>query len=90
MTPHVFRAIWPVVDATIPFGQLLLEAHADLPKVAARHRAELTGPATWALRPGGQVPGSGGHPVVLVATAPATPIARPVDDDQDDTELEAA
>jgi hypothetical protein len=78
---YAFRAVWPVIDPTTPMSQLLLEGAADLPNVARRHRAQLIGPAKYALRPGQDVPGSGGAGLVLVATAPATPIPRPTTED---------
>lgn len=76
----VIRAVWPVVDESllaIP-DVLLAEALADLPHVAARAHAELTGPGRAWVAPGRLVPGSRAHAWVVVAEAPArTLLIRP-------------
>lgn len=76
-TTSGFRALWPVVDETVPVPELLAEAHADLPRMARFHgTADIldAGPAT--LRPGRAVPGSGGARLVVTIDATIRLIAR--------------
>lgn len=72
---HTFRAIWPIVqgsgaDATSD-ADLLRMAAEDLPNVATRHHATITGPARGYITEGRLVQGSGGHAHVVVVEAPA-------------------
>jgi hypothetical protein len=77
MSSYVFRAIWPVVDPTVPLRHLVAEAAADVPNVALRSRAEITGPGTWSMAPSEAVPGSGRvTDTVLIFEAPAVPMPR--------------
>lgn len=78
MSGHRFEAVWPVLDvASLARPQALIdEALGDLPRLALQARAELTGPARVRVRPGREVPGSGGatwvvHAVVTAEPAPA-------------------
>lgn len=73
MTRHVFRAIWPVLDWTMPPLDLLTEAAADLETLARRAHADLSGRPRWSIQPGAQVPGSGGAMFVVVVDVAATP-----------------
>ena len=67
------RALWPILDdVDQPWPELVAEAAKDLPRVAARAHAEIIGPATFAIAPSSQVPGSGNLTrFTLVAQAPA-------------------
>ncbi|HAY44077.1 MAG TPA: hypothetical protein DCY59_11270 [Micrococcaceae bacterium] len=67
----IFRAVWPITDDTIPFAALKFEAEQDLPAVAARHGATITGPATFKVVDGRTQSGSQGAAQCVVATAPA-------------------
>lgn len=75
---HTFRAVWPVLDGqgtAETDAELILQALGDLPEVARRHHATITGPARACIADGRRVPGSGGHALVVVAEAPAVPAA---------------
>jgi hypothetical protein len=74
---HVLRAIWPVLEPTTPLPDLI--AQADLHAIARQAHATITGRPRWAIRPGTDIPGSGGHPLVLIAEAPARPARRRID-----------
>lgn len=69
-----FQAVWPIVDAGLPATQLFAEARQDLPSVAARHNARITGTPHFQVRAGRRVPGSQGAAYVVTCTAPAEPI----------------
>jgi len=74
MTNMTFRAIWPILDPTRPLRALIAEATADLPDVAVRTQAALTGPGHWSMAPSVNVPGSGNIAEdVLIYEAPAVP-----------------
>jgi hypothetical protein len=60
-----WRAIWPVID-DLPASDLIAEALADLPIVAVRHGRTLAGRPRWSIRPGHDVPGSGGALLVVI------------------------
>lgn len=72
---HIFRAFWPVVGEPVhtqaELGELLATASHDLPAVALRHRATITGPGRGYLAPGRDFPGSHGAMQVVVIEAPA-------------------
>lgn len=71
---HTLRCLWPVVDPSIPLRELLAEAAADLPEVATRAHAKVTGPGRWSMAPSEAVPGSGRvTDTVLIFEAPAEP-----------------
>lgn len=74
MNGHRFEAVWPVLDPTLSPQALIDEALADLPRLAAQARAQLTGRPRIAVRPGREVPGSGGATWVVHAIAPAEPL----------------
>jgi len=70
----VLTGVWPVLDvADLAHPErLLAEAADDLPRLAAQLRAELTGaPPRMSIRPGREVPGSGGAQWVVHALVPA-------------------
>ncbi|WP_066298912.1 hypothetical protein [Arthrobacter luteolus] len=69
-----FQAVWPIVDAGMAATLLFVEAHRDLPAVAARHRVRITGEPSFAVCPGRRIPGSQGAAFVVTATAPAEPL----------------
>jgi hypothetical protein len=71
--------IWPVVDPLASFDDLIDEASTAVPALCRRHHVELLGRPRWTLRRGFTIPGSGGAHTVLVAEAPAKPVARPVE-----------
>ena len=67
----MFQAVWPINDQTIPFADLVFEAEQDLPAVATRHGATITGPAVFKVVDGRTQPGSQGAEQCVIATAPA-------------------
>jgi hypothetical protein len=70
----VLTGVWPVVDEALLVRPdvLIAEAMADLPRLAHQLRAELTGaPPRISIRPGREVPGSGGASWVVHALVPA-------------------
>lgn len=72
-----FRAVWPIVDETIPFPDLCREANAEIPRLAAQARAQLTRVGRFLIAPSDLVPGSGRVTAwALVYEAPATPVKR--------------
>ncbi|MFW6776108.1 hypothetical protein ACOACO_17625 [Nocardioides sp. CPCC 205120] len=74
-----FRAIWPIVDESRTYAALCREAAREVPEIAARSRARLTGPGRFSVAPSESVPGSGRlTDSVLVYEAPAEPSLRPL------------
>jgi hypothetical protein len=73
----LLRVMWPIVDETVPVEQILAEARADLPELAARAHAQIVGPAQIRVLPSRFVPGCGGvSQRVLLLEAPAVEVAR--------------
>ena len=73
----ILRAIWPVLDEKLIGPDMLSDAEADLPNVAARHGVRVTGRPRFEFQPSWRVPGSGNVArMVLVAHAPAEPAER--------------
>jgi hypothetical protein len=72
-SPYLFRTIWPVISPEIShtLADLFAEASGDLPQIARRHSAQLTGPARWLLMPGRQLAGSAGAPFIIVSDSAA-------------------
>lgn len=70
------QAVWPILDPDLPTTVLYAEARKDLPAIAARHNARLTGEPTFEVHLGHRVPGSQGAEYVVTATAPAEPVRR--------------
>jgi hypothetical protein len=68
--PCMFVAVWPIVQMHEP-SALIREARRDLPNLARRHGAVLKGQPQVSIRPGAQVPGSGGAEYVVYATVRA-------------------
>lgn len=76
---HTFRAVWPVVDGNGTAetdAELILQALGDLPAVARRHNAKISGTPRACITEGRRVQGSAGHRYVVVAEAPAIEIPR--------------
>ncbi|MCT9624307.1 hypothetical protein HWD94_04105 [Pseudarthrobacter equi] len=80
-TPNsqVFRAVWPIIPGTGTAGtdeELILQALGDLPAVAHRHNAQITGKPKACITEGRFVQGSAGHKHVVVVEAPAQAVPR--------------
>jgi CTP:molybdopterin cytidylyltransferase MocA len=74
---HTFRAIWPIVNGAGTAetdADLILQALGDLPDVARRHHATITGTPRACITEGRLIQGSGGHAHVVVIEAPAVPM----------------
>lgn len=72
-----FRAIWPIVDTAVDYQHLIREACEDLPTLAARAHAEITGRGRFSIAPSARVPGSGRvTESVLLYEAPAVEVGR--------------
>lgn len=74
-----WRAIWPVLDESRTLSELVGEASDQLPGMFARARLRPIGRPRWSVRPGADIPGSGGAATVLVADVPVTAVPRDVD-----------
>lgn len=75
----MFRAVWPVIEGqgtAETDSELILQAMGDLPMVARRHNARITGNPRACITEGRKVPGSAGHKYVVVIEAPAQEIPR--------------
>ena len=66
-----FQAVWPITDPGMPYPELFEEARRDLPAVASRHQARITGEPHFEVRAGRRVPGSNGAAFVVTCSAPA-------------------
>lgn len=77
MEKLLYRGVWPVLDRR-PLHELIAEAEGDLPWMLALSRVERTvwGRLRWSIRPGRDVPGSGGAAEVLVVDMPVARVAR--------------
>ena len=62
------RAWWPIHELA---DDLIAQAERELPAVALRAHARLTGSPRWSVVPGELVPGARAYAWVLVAHAPA-------------------
>ena len=75
----IFRAVWPIIedqgDAETD-SELILQALGDLPAVARRHNAKITGDPRACITEGRRVQGSAGHKYVVVVEAPAEALPR--------------
>jgi hypothetical protein len=74
-----FRAVWPIIDGqgtAETDSELILQALGDLPAVARRHNARITGDPRACITEGRRVQGSAGHKYVVVVEAPAQEIPR--------------
>lgn len=74
-----FRAIWPILDPRRTLTALSDEAWPDLQVLAARARVQMLGRPRWCIRPGSDVPGSGGAHLVLVADVAVCVVPSNVD-----------
>lgn len=71
---HTFRAVWPVIEGNGTAetdAELILQALGDLPAVARRHNAAITGDPRACIAEGRLVSGSAGHKYVVLVEAPA-------------------
>jgi hypothetical protein len=75
---RTYVAIWPVW-VEHPMTELQAEAAEQLPWMLALARCRQIGKATYRLRPGREVPGSGGAALVLEATVPVEVVPRNTD-----------
>ena len=79
MTEH-YRAWWPITDPTMTLDQLAAEAVTDhLPELLRRNRYRSVGLIRWSIRYGRDLPGSGGHHLILVADLAVERIPRPLE-----------
>lgn len=62
------RAFWPIRDLS---EDLIAQAEAELPMIAAQAHARIIGPRKWHILPGKDVPGAAAYPWVLLVLAPA-------------------
>ena len=76
---HTFRAVWPIIDSSVPGDQLAAEVVGDLPALASTARARLLAPGRFYVAPSRTIPGSGNVTAnVLVYECPARPARRRV------------
>lgn len=71
---HTFRAVWPVVEGNGTAetdAELILQALGDLPAVARRHNATITGQPRACITEGRFVQGSAGSKYVVLVEVPA-------------------
>ena len=70
-----FRAIWPIVDETLPVGRLISEAEGTLDPLYRRSKVKPVGPGLFSVADSRHVPGSGRTTrLVLIYTCPAAPL----------------
>lgn len=78
-----FQAVWPIHTgrghATLTDAELIEDALADLPKVAARHGVTLTGKPQVAITDGARFPGANTTGQIIVIEAPAKQLPRIAD-----------
>lgn len=74
-----YRAIWPVLPPQLPLSDLIDEAWPDLQAILIRSRLTIVGRPRWCIRPGADVPGSGGACQVLVADCLVSVMPRNMD-----------
>ena len=74
-----YRAFWPVTDESLTFDELRAQGESDLPRLLHFARVAQVGRGRWCLRPGSDVPGSGGAHTVLIADVPVVRVPRNVD-----------
>jgi len=79
---HTFQAVWPILEgpghAPLTDAELIEDALADLPDVAARHGVRITGKARAAITDGARFPGLHTAAHVVVAEALAKPVERAI------------
>lgn len=78
-----FQAVWPILTgqghANLTDTELIDDALADLPTVAARHNVTLTGKPQVAITDGARFPGANGARKVVVIETPARALPRMAD-----------
>jgi hypothetical protein len=73
---QTLQAVWPIIDLTRTYRELVAEGEYFLPVVAIEANALIEGPAEWAVRDASDVPGWEAYDgLVLVANVAAE--ARP-------------
>lgn len=76
---HTFQAVWPILEGVgstnLTDAELIEDAMADLPNVAARHGVHITGKPQAAITHGQQFRGLGGAKNVVIIEATAKPLA---------------
>lgn len=74
----VFRAIWPIVDETVKYGDLLRQAATELPTLTTQAHVRVIGAGRFSIAESVYVPGSGRlTDSVLVYEAPAESMGLP-------------
>ena len=69
------KAWWPINHLTTDLDRTLIDdAVEDLPALAMRAHARITGQPRWHIVPGRTVPGAGAYPWVLVCLVPAVKV----------------
>ena len=79
LRPQHFRALWPITDPSMTLAELANEALPDLEAITHRSRVQAIGRPRWCIRPGRDVPGSGGAEQVLIADLAVVAIPRNTD-----------
>ena len=78
-----FQAVWPIItgqgNANLTDTELIDDALADLPTVAARHNVTLIGKPQVAITDGARFPGANGAHKVVVIESPARALPRIAD-----------
>jgi len=78
-----YRALWPLLGSKrrTPLRDLIAEAERQLPLMLliAHVRRAPSGRPLWSIRPGSDVPGSGGADEVLVLDLPVVVVPRDAD-----------
>lgn len=74
----VFRAIWPIVDESRKYAELMREAAAEIPTLCAQAHVRVVGAGRFSIAESVYVPGSGRFTEsVLVYEAPAESLGLP-------------
>lgn len=78
-----FQAVWPILTghghAKLTDTELIDDALADLPAVAARHNVTLTGKPQVAITDGARFPGANTTGQIIIIEAPARALPRIAD-----------
>lgn len=67
--PDVFTGFLPILDMTIPIGDLLEEAREQVPRLMRQTRCELVGWPRLRVARGSEVPGAGAYGWVITVNA---------------------
>lgn len=78
-----FQAVWPIITgpgpASLTDTELIDDALAELPTVAARHGVTLTGKPQAAITNGARFPGTNSAAQIVIIEAPARAVPRITD-----------